>query len=95
MRALRAGKRLRGTRFDPFGKTELRRIEAALPAEFLATMDTVYAGLDAEHLDAAVTIAELPDMIRGYEDLKMRRVGAYRARNAAELDRYTARSATD
>jgi indolepyruvate ferredoxin oxidoreductase len=88
MRTLRAGKRVRGTRLDPFGRTEMRRIEAMLPAEFLSTMATVYAALDAERLDGAVAIAELPDMIRGYEDLKLRRVDEYRDRVAAALRGY-------
>ncbi len=87
-RALRAGKRLRGTRLDPFGRTEMRRVERALPGEFLATMDTVYGALTAANLDQAVALAELPDMIRGYEDLKLRRVGEYRERCATLLAGY-------
>jgi indolepyruvate ferredoxin oxidoreductase len=51
-------------------------------------MATVYAALDAERLDGAVAIAELPDMIRGYEDLKLRRVDEYRDRVAAALSGY-------
>jgi indolepyruvate ferredoxin oxidoreductase len=93
MRTLRAGKRVRGTRLDPFGHTEMRRIEATLPAEFLTTMATVYAALDAEHLDGAVTIAELPDMIRGYEELKLRRVAEYRDRVAVALRGYASEPA--
>lgn len=83
--ALRPVKRLRGTRFDPFGRTEMRRLEAALPGEYLATMATVYASLDVDRLDQAVDIAGLPDMIRGYEDLKLRRVAEYRAAVDAAL----------
>jgi indolepyruvate ferredoxin oxidoreductase len=93
MRTLRAGKRVRGTRLDPFGHTEMRRIEATLPAEFLTTMATVYAALDAEHLDGAVTIAELPDMIRGYEELKLRRVAEYRDRVTVALRGYASEPA--
>ncbi len=88
--ALRRGKRLRGTRLDPFGRTEMRRIEAALPGEFLDTMATVYASLAPDRLDGAVLIAGLPDGIRGYEDLKLRRVGEYRARVRDELATYRA-----
>ncbi|NND75680.1 MAG: indolepyruvate ferredoxin oxidoreductase family protein [Ilumatobacter sp.] len=76
--ALRLGKRVRGTRLDPFGRTELRRIERALPAEFRQSMDTVYSLLRPDNLDDAVAIAGLPDTIRGYEDLKLRRVAEYR-----------------
>ncbi|MEM8745268.1 MAG: indolepyruvate ferredoxin oxidoreductase family protein [Actinomycetota bacterium] len=96
--ALAAGKRLRGTRLDPFGRTEMRRMERALPGEFLATMDEVASVLtgggtvSSDRYRLAVEIAGLPDMIRGYEDLKLRRVDEYRARNAgllAELRRAT------
>ena len=36
-------------------------------------------------IDRAVTIAELPDMVRGYEELKMRRIGEFRSRLAELL----------
>ena len=88
--ALQRGRRLRGTRLDPFGRTAMRRTEAALPAEFLATMTTVYASLTADRLPAAVEIAGLPDLIRGYEDLKIRRIAEYRERNAAAVADYLA-----
>jgi indolepyruvate ferredoxin oxidoreductase len=83
IRALRRGKRLRGTRLDPFGRTEIRRLERALPGEYLDAMRRVYERLTADHLDEAVAIAALPDLVRGYEDLKLRRIGEYRQ----ELDR--------
>ena len=35
--------------------------------------------LDPNALDDAVEIASLPDQVRGYEDLKLRRAAAYRA----------------
>lgn len=86
--ALRGGKRLRGTRLDPFGRSEMRRTEAALPGEFLASMSRVYGALTADRLDRAVEIAQLPDLIRGYEDLKLRRIGEYRERLASALSTY-------
>ncbi|MDW3213944.1 MAG: indolepyruvate ferredoxin oxidoreductase family protein [Ilumatobacteraceae bacterium] len=88
--ALRRGKRLRSTRLDPFGRTEMRRTEAALPDEYLATMSVVYASLTPDRLDRAVDIAGLPDMIRGYEDLKLRRVAEYRSAVEAALTEYRA-----
>ena len=78
IRALRRAKRLRGSRLDPFGRTEIRRLERALPGEYLEAMQAVYEGLTADRLDEAVAIAELPDRVRGYEDLKLRRIGEYR-----------------
>jgi indolepyruvate ferredoxin oxidoreductase len=78
--ALRSGKRLRGTRFDPFGRTELRRLERKLPGEYLDALERVYRALDRGSFDLCVEIAELPDHVRGYENLKMRRIGEYRER---------------
>ena len=46
-------------------------------------LDTLAAGDDAAY-ERAVQIAELPDVIRGYEDIKERNVEQFRAR-AAEL----------
>ena len=90
MRALARGKRLRGTALDPFGRTELRRTERELPGEYRAAVRQLLAGLSDERLDEAVAIAGLPDLVRGYEDLKMRRVGEYRAELARRLAGYTA-----
>ncbi len=87
---LRKGKRLRGTRFDPFGRTELRREERRLPSQYRATLARVYAGLTDENHTDAVAIAALPDLIRGYEALKERRINEYRVRVAAALDAFSA-----
>ena len=40
-------KRLRGTAFDPFGRTAERRIERRLLVEYEAMLDEVLHGLDA------------------------------------------------
>ena len=40
-------------------------------------------------LDAAVEIAELPDQVRGYEELKQRRAAAYRDELARRVDAFT------
>ena len=89
VRLLAAGRRLRGTPLDPFGRTRLRRIERELPGEFREALDRVLAALKpANHADA-VRIARLPLEIRGFEDLKLARVSAYRERLAEELARIT------
>ena len=41
-------------------------------------LDEVYRRLTADVLTDAIAIAELPDQIRGYEELKIRRVDEYR-----------------
>jgi indolepyruvate ferredoxin oxidoreductase len=75
--ALVAMRRLRGTALDPFGYTEVRRAERALIAEYRAVVDQLLAGLTIGNHDLAVEIAALPDMIRGYEHIKLANVRAY------------------
>ena len=87
---LRAGKKLRGTRLDPFGRNEMRRTEAALPDEFRGALEAVSTSLQPGLIDDAIAIAALPDLIRGYEDLKMRRIGEYREQMAAALANFGA-----
>jgi molybdopterin biosynthesis enzyme len=41
--------------------------------------------LDADRLDAAVAIAELADLVRGYESVKVRSVEEYRSKLHAAL----------
>jgi indolepyruvate ferredoxin oxidoreductase len=74
---------LRGRAIDPFGWTEVRRTERALPGEYLAALASMLEGLEPATLDQAVEVAELPQLIRGYEDIKMRRVAEFRERLGA------------
>ncbi|HEX6255216.1 MAG TPA: indolepyruvate ferredoxin oxidoreductase family protein [Euzebyales bacterium] len=84
--ALGAGKRLRGTRFDPFGRTRMRRLERALPVEYADAIMRVARVLTTGNVESAIAIAELPDMVRGFEELKLRRAAAYRQQLAAAVD---------
>jgi indolepyruvate ferredoxin oxidoreductase len=78
-RVLRHGKVLRGTRFDPFGWQAERRADVALIETYVADLDAALKALRPETLDAAVALAELPDMIRGFGPVK----DANRAKAAA------------
>jgi indolepyruvate ferredoxin oxidoreductase len=77
-RLLRAGRRLRGTRLDPFGYAAMRRLERALIGEYRAQIEQALAGLAPATYERAVALAELPDMIRGYEQVKLRSVERFR-----------------
>jgi indolepyruvate ferredoxin oxidoreductase len=79
-RLLRAGKIVRGTRLDPFGRTQVRRVERDLISEYTATIDDLLGQLSAETYQRAVQIARLPDLVRGYENIKLANVALYRAR---------------
>jgi indolepyruvate ferredoxin oxidoreductase len=65
-------KGLRGTAFDVFGKTEERRMERALIAQYRACIEELLAGLNADNLALAVEIARIPEEIRGYGHVKER-----------------------
>lgn len=83
-RALEKMKRLRGKATDPFGRTAHRQLERELIDEYRAMVDQVLGTLSAETFDTAVEVAELPDIVRGYEDIKEANVEKFRAR-AQEL----------
>ncbi len=78
--ALAKMKWLRGHWFDPFGHSEVRRTERALPGEYVAAMSVVLEDLDDGNFERAVEVAGLPDLVRGYEDVKMRTVAEFRQR---------------
>ncbi|MQY05840.1 indolepyruvate ferredoxin oxidoreductase family protein [Actinomadura macrotermitis] len=91
---LRAMRRLRGTPLDPFGGAEQRRVERRLVTEYLAVVDELVADLDRGRHDLAVEIAALPDMVRGYEDVKTANVARYHERLRALMASWrTARTA--
>ncbi|HSL74709.1 MAG TPA: indolepyruvate ferredoxin oxidoreductase family protein [Ilumatobacteraceae bacterium] len=79
MRVLRAARGLRGTLLDPFRWAEVRRVERAMIPEYIDAVERLGRTLTFDRLDDAVEIASLPDQVRGYEGVKLRRAAAYRA----------------
>ena len=77
-RVLVALRRLRGTALDPFGRARVRRVERALITEYQALLDKALVGLGPETYERAVRLASLPDLIRGYEEVKLRSVERFR-----------------
>jgi indolepyruvate ferredoxin oxidoreductase len=69
-RVLARLKRLRGTRFDPFGYSAERRQERALIPWFEDIVSHLLARLDRDRLADAVAIAGLAMDIRGYGPVK-------------------------
>jgi indolepyruvate ferredoxin oxidoreductase len=63
-------KRLRGTPFDPFGRSAERRAERAAIAVYEADMAEVLAGVTPATLDLAVGLADLPLQLRGFGPVK-------------------------
>ncbi|MDQ1662804.1 MAG: indolepyruvate ferredoxin oxidoreductase, partial [Blastococcus sp.] len=74
------GRVLRGTPFDPFGAARIRRLERALAAEYTEVVGRLAAALSAAGYERAVAVAEAPELVRGYEDVKVAAVQRYRQR---------------
>jgi indolepyruvate ferredoxin oxidoreductase len=89
-RVLTRLKGLRGTPFDPFGRTEERRIERALIAEYRESIEEVLRTLGPANLALAVEIARVPEMIRGYGHVKARHLEAARPKWDALLAEWRA-----
>ena len=71
MKLLAKGRRLRGTAWDPFGRTEVRRLEQLLVQEYTAVVQQLLAGLTAENLSDGVKVASAAMQVKGYESLKL------------------------
>jgi indolepyruvate ferredoxin oxidoreductase len=78
-RVLRSLKGLRGKPLDPFGFAEVRRVERKLIGEYEALVDHALVHLDPSTHATVAEIAGLPDIIRGYEHIKLRNVEPFRA----------------
>jgi len=85
LRALYGMRRLRGTRLDPFGRARVRVVERELIEEYVEAVTTALRSAKPENHALVVEIAGMPDMVRGYEDLKLANAAAYRARLQARL----------
>lgn len=79
-RLLVKARRLRGTPFDLFGYAHVRRVERELIVEYRRVIEEVLGSLAPEHHALAVTIAGLPDEVRGYEQIKLDNVARYQQR---------------
>ena len=85
---LRHGKRLRGTRLDPFGRSEDRRVERKLLADYEALCGEFAKALTSDNFAAALALAKLPERIRGYGPVKMASIKALAGERDALLERW-------
>ncbi|MFD5384629.1 DUF6537 domain-containing protein, partial [Streptomyces sp. NPDC127074] len=87
-RTLRAMRKVRGTRLDLFGYAHLRRVERELIQEYRETiLEALATARPAADLDAVVELAELPDLVRGYEQIKLDNVETYHRRRSELLEK--------
>ena len=89
-RVLRHGWIVRGTVVDPFGRQEERKLERGLIELYVADLRASLVVLRADTLDAAVGLAELPDMIRGFGPVKDANRAKAEERRKSLLPRLTA-----
>ncbi|ROR35207.1 indolepyruvate ferredoxin oxidoreductase family protein [Inmirania thermothiophila] len=88
LRVLAAMRRLRGTPFDPFGRSAERRMERALIGEYEAVVGELVEGLRPDNHALAVEIAAGAERVRGFGPVKranIERVRAERERLLARL----------
>ncbi len=85
---LAKGKRLRGTAFDPFGRTAERKMERALIDEYEARMREIAADLSPANHKFAVEAASLPGQIRGYGHVKEASVEQVRGLERSVMERF-------
>ena len=93
LRVLAKGKRLRGSALDPFGWLAARREERELVGWYLGVVDALLEQLDADTVETAAQIADAPQAIRGYEDVKRRAAAAAKVWVADQLATPLARQA--
>lgn len=71
---LKRMKSLRGTPLDIFGYAKVRQVERQLPTLYRAMIEECMNKLGNDNHAKVLRLAELPDMIRGYEDIKLNNV---------------------
>jgi indolepyruvate ferredoxin oxidoreductase len=89
---LSAMRRLRGTRLDPFGYAQVRRVERELVGEYRELVGRALDRLCPETAGLVLEICDLPDEVRGYEEIKLRSVKRFRML-AERLERKLERAA--
>jgi len=88
LRLLARAKVLRGTPLDVFGGTPERRLERRLLAEYEEQLDALLPGLCGGNHELACRIAELPERVRGFDQVKMRSVQAMEQEREVLLSAY-------
>jgi indolepyruvate ferredoxin oxidoreductase len=89
-RTLAKLRRFRGTWLDVFGRTDERRLERRLLAEYEALVDEILGKLAPHNHAIAVEIARVPEQIRGYGHVKERFAREAKAREAVLVGEFRA-----
>jgi len=89
-RILARFKRLRGTRWDVFGRTAERRTERRLIDDYRELIRELLTDLGPRNHAVAVELAALPEHIRGYGHVKERSIARAKQREAELMIRFRA-----
>ena len=93
LKVLARAKHLRGTRLDPFGYMNERKVERALIDEYERLLAEICTALSPQNHSLAVQLARVPERIRGYGHVKEKALGEARRHQEELLAQF--RSATD
>ena len=88
MRMLTKLKGLRGGVLDIFGKTEERRMERRILAEYETLLDEIAGALSPENHATALSLLTLPEKIRGYGPVKEKFVKEAKTEEARLLEKF-------
>ncbi|HEX7911706.1 MAG TPA: indolepyruvate ferredoxin oxidoreductase family protein [Paraburkholderia sp.] len=87
-RIIAKAKFLRGTVFDPFGRSDERRHERAAVTEFEKLMMEVVTTLEPQALKTAIELARVPQTIRGFGHVKDRNAASAAEKARALMSKY-------
>ena len=92
LKVLAALRLARGTALDIFGYAPTRREERALIEWYIDLLTQALPNMNASNLGIVREIAELPDAIRGYEEIKLKSVAKARERAGTLIEALIASS---
>ncbi|WP_022951051.1 indolepyruvate ferredoxin oxidoreductase family protein [Leucothrix mucor] len=76
-------KSLRGTPLDVFGYTDERKAERRMIQEYMDLIEAILPHAKGEQADTALTLAKLPEQVRGFGHVKEANMRSYETRKAA------------
>jgi len=79
---------LRGTPFDPFGRSAERRTERALIRDYEILLSELLANLSPQNHHLAAALASVPEKIRGFGHVKAWHLQSAKAEEAALLEQF-------
>ena len=77
MKVLAKGKVLRGTKLDIFGYAKVRKLERIMRDRYIEEILHSLESLTDTNFSAILSLAELPDSVRGFEEIKLQKAEAF------------------